>query len=373
MTDPKTPEYVLTGRAPGGRLVTEIVEAWSADEAVARFEAAGHTEVVLHTDDNAARFISPGKVRNVFTPREFIGYRTRSRVGCALFLMRKLYQKAWHVDLVCLALLAVRWANGMDGGWFDALPVMVLVFPVVFAVYAELVSPAVAYKRVLYAVAWAQWDRVPRLLSRVRRLELPPYERPLREAQALAGQGRLDEALDRFAVVADDPRVPANVYWSLRAAVCWAGRDRAKVLDGFARAAELAPANAQAQVEYAVALLTLKRDTRRARAALEQASHHALSDLNTPSRIFAEAVIAYEEGDAESAVPKLEEALRLARPFSRANPAILVALARIRAYLALARLAAGDALTARRDWRRAEPILTVHDAPEVARCRELLG
>ena len=225
-----TPEYVLSGRDARGRWVTDIVPAHSADEAVAAFEGEGHTDVVLHTDETTARFITPSQFRKTISPREFIGYRTRGRLGCMLFLTRKLYQKTWHIDLVCLGIVVLAWTAGVGQAWFQVIPAAVILFPVLFAAYAELVSPAVAYKRMLTAVAWGRWDEVPRLLARVRKLALPPYERPLREAQALAGQGRLDEALDRFAAVADDPKVPPYLYWVLRAGVCTAGRDRAKAL-----------------------------------------------------------------------------------------------------------------------------------------------
>src|SRR5262245_7683839 len=114
-------EYILTGRNDRQRVVTEIVEAESADEAVRTFTDHGHTDVVLHTDDNAARFVTPSKVRKVFTPREYLGYRTRGRVGCALFLIRKLYAQAWWAYLVCVALIAYRQWMGEPWGVFDTL------------------------------------------------------------------------------------------------------------------------------------------------------------------------------------------------------------------------------------------------------------
>jgi Flp pilus assembly protein TadD len=50
-----------------------------------------------------------------------------------------------------------------------------------------------------------------------------------------------------------------------------------------------------------------------------------------------------------------------------------VLIARIRANLALALAAAGDPDAARSEYRKAEPLLARHDAPELARCREVLG
>ncbi|HEX3147189.1 MAG TPA: hypothetical protein VHR66_03850 [Gemmataceae bacterium] len=233
-------EYILTGRNRRGRKVTEIVDADSADEAVRIFEHEGYSEVQLHTDDNAAPFQNPSKMRKSFTPREYLGYRTRSRLGCMLFLIRKMYTQAWPVYLICAAAFVYRRCIEAEWGLFDSLPLAFLSFPMIFAVYAELMSKAIPYRRMLKAVLKARWEEVPRHLRRVH-FQLPPFERPFREAQALAGLGRLDEALDHFRPVADDPAVPPNLYWTYKALIFQTARERAKALECVGRAAELAP------------------------------------------------------------------------------------------------------------------------------------
>ena len=211
-------EYILTGRNERGRTITDIVEAESADEAFQLFADHGHVDVVLHTDDNVAHFIKPSAVRKTFTPREFLGYRTRGRVDCALFLARKLYTQSWFVYVLCLGIVVWRRWTEVEWGFFDSLPVAMLFFPLVFAAYAELTSKAAPYRRVLRAVLRGRWEDIPRHLRRVR-IQLPPFERPFREAQALAGSGRLDEGLDHFRPVADDPAVPPHLYWSYKALI----------------------------------------------------------------------------------------------------------------------------------------------------------
>ena len=365
-------EYILTGRNDRGRVVTDIVEAESADEAVRTFTDHGHSEIVLHTDDNAARFMTPSKVRKMFTPREFLGYRTRGRVGCTLFLIRKFYTQAWWAYAACAGLVAYRRWAGDEWGPFDSLPAAFLFFPVVFAVYCELTSKAVPYRRVLKAVRDGRWEDVPRHLRRAR-LPLPPFERPFREAQALAGTGRLDEALDHFRPVADDPAVPAHLYWTYKAMIFQTARERAKALDCVARAAELAPDNPVALIDYALALLTVRNDVRQARARLAAARRHALSDVSTPLCWFAEGVLALKEGHAAEAAVLLEAADRGLSPFTGGNPAVAVIIARIRAHSALAYAATGDHDAACRAYRKAEPVLAPHEALELARCREVLG
>jgi tetratricopeptide (TPR) repeat protein len=366
------PEYILTGRNQRGRTVTEIVDAESADEAVRFFEQDGHSDVLLHTDDNAALFNRPSKVRKTFTPREYLGYRTRGRVGCALFLMRKFYTQTWFL-YVALAVIIVyrRWMEA-EWGLLDSLTTSFLFFPIALAIYAELMSKVIPYRRMLRAVLNARWEELPRHLRRVR-MPLPPFERPFREAQALAGLGRLDEALDHFRPVADEPAVPQHLYWTYKAMIFQTAREREKALECVGRAAELAPNNAVAHIDYALALLTVKNDVRLARAQLAMARQHAMSDVSTPLYRFADGVLALKEKRSTDAVALLESAAKGLTPFTGGNPAIWTIIARINANLALAHAATGDHEAALRAYRRAEPILAPHEPLELARCREVLG
>jgi tetratricopeptide (TPR) repeat protein len=366
------PEYILTGRNHRARVVTEIVVADSADEAVGLFRDDGHTDVTLHVDDNAALFFRPSEVRTMFTPREYLGYRTRGRVGCTLFLIRKLYARTWWMYVLAALVLAARAWFGMEWGFLNSFAVTLLTFPIPMAILAELMSKAVPYRRVMSAARDARWADVARHIRRVR-VPLPPYERPFREAQALAGLGRLDEALDHFRPVADDPAVPHHLYWTHKAILYQTAREREAALGCLARAAELAPANALAQIGYALSLLTVRGDVRRARAHLAQARAHALSDIGTPLLGFGEGVLALKEGRPAEAIPLLEAAARSLWPFTRGAPEVAVIVAKIQANLALAYAAAGDHEAARRAYRKAEPVLAPHDALELARCREVLG
>jgi tetratricopeptide (TPR) repeat protein len=372
MSEPGHYEYVLTGRTRRGRRVTELVLAASADEAVRRFEADGRTDITLHTDDNAARFLTPSKVLKTFTPREYIGYRTRGRLGCMLFLIRKMYTQAWWVYALCLGVFVVRRIDGEGWGFFDSVPAALLLFPILFGVYCELTSQALPYRRALRAVLSGRWEDVARHVRRVR-MPMPPFERPFREAQALAGLGRLDEALDHFRPVADDPAVPQHMYWMYKGLIFQTAREREKALDCQARAAELAPDNPVVLIDHALGLLNVRGDTRKARERLAAARGHALSDVSTPLCEYAEGVLALKERRPADAIGLLESAARSLSPFTGGNPAIGIIIARIRAHLALAHAAVGDHEAARRDYRRAESVLAPHDPPELARCREVLG
>ena len=111
---------------------------------------------------------------------------------------------------------------------------------------------------------------------------------------------------------------------------------------------------------------------------LDRAAKHALSDASTPGRLLAEGIMSYEQGAAADAATTLEEAIRLARPYARANPLVLVALARMRA--ATRRPGTARPWPARRRKRpggsggAAEPILSRgRSGREAARCRQVPG
>jgi hypothetical protein len=366
------PEYILTGRSRRGRTVSDIVVTDSADAAVRLFEDDGHTEIVLHTDDNAALFNTPSKVRKTFTPREYLGYRTRGRIGCMLFLIRKLYTQTWWAYAICALALTARWGMGGEWTFLDSIAVVFLFFPVLFGVYAELTSKVIPYRRVLKGVLHGRWEDVARNIRRVR-MPLPPFERPFREAQALAGLGRLDEALDHFRPVGDDPAIPAHMYWTYKGMIFQTARERDKALECVARAAELAQGNAVVLIDHAIALLTVRNDVARARERLAQARGHALSDISTPLCEFGEGVLALKDRRPSDSIPLLETASKKLYPFTGGNPAIGIIIARIQAHLALAYAAVGELDAARGAYRKAEPILAPHDSLELARCRDVLG
>ena len=87
----------------------------------------------------------------------------------------------------------------------------------------------------------------------------------------------------------------------------------------------------------------------------------------------AQRVLALKERRPADAVPLLERAARALWPFTGGNPGVGIVVARIRAHLALAHAANGDPEAAQRAYRQAERVLAAHDAPELARCREVLG
>src|SRR5262249_8059439 len=100
--DQTMPKYLVSGRNPNGQMVTERVEAASADEAVKLLDQRQFTDIVLHTSDVEAlvgqqmRDLSGRRAQKAMdrflTPRDYVRIRDSSRYfGMVLFQIGKAY------------------------------------------------------------------------------------------------------------------------------------------------------------------------------------------------------------------------------------------------------------------------------------------
>jgi tetratricopeptide (TPR) repeat protein len=349
------------------------MEADSADLVQFVLRDRGYTEVVLHTDDVSARYTNQSAVERHVTPRDYVGFRRRGPVGDVLFLARKLYQGSAFLMLAALGMLVFRrWRRDPWAGW-DTTYLAVLALPLVWALAAQAFKPSRRYHRLIEAAAWCRWEEVLALLPAIRH-RLPPEEAAFREAGALAGLGRLDEALALLEPFRDGRRMPAWLYWGRLPEVYRAAGQADQCLTAAETAAELAPENPTILLDLAANLLRYRRDTRRARDLLKRARGHALSDMVQLFVKRAEGVLALEEGRADEAARRLEEVQEGFRGFRHASPLIGVVVDSNHAYLALANAALGLTDAAERHFRLAEPRLRALKAEDLLeRCRQALG
>jgi tetratricopeptide (TPR) repeat protein len=215
---------------------------------------------------------------------------------------------------------------------------------------------------------------VLRLIPKLNRATYHEFLIRQRTAQALAGLGRLSEGLTEFDRVADSPDIPPFAYWAGQGAIYMAAREAEMVLAVLERACESAPAVSITQIDLANKLLVFRRDARRARQVLAQARRHAISDTAYPWLLATEGLLALQEQHPAEAVERLRESLRLLEPFLWGNPAAAPLVARIRGWLCLAHAAHGDTAAARRQLRRAAPLLVAHREDELLRdCEQAVG
>lgn len=369
-------EYLLTGRTPDGQEVTERVEAASADAAVAQFRGRGHgyVDVVLHTDEVMSLFPGQSAVAEVFTPQEYVELlKAGTFWRSTWFMLCKVYRKAWGTDALLLGCLALRRWAGWPWGVWDWVLLAALLAPLALILLRLAFSPSRRYNRLIAADAWGQWDDV---LRQVDSLEgrVPAHDLALRKAKALAGLGRLDEALRVIGKVAHDPQVPPWMYQDFVGEVYSVAKKFDEATIAAERAVELAPDNATVLLDLALGLLTHRRNVERARQLLRQVESHALSDLLVPVFEMAQGLLALEDGHAQQAKARLEKAVAGISPFRAASPLVGSLEDKMRAYLALAAASAGDADAALRNFRAAEPRLRALRSDELlARCQQALA
>src|SRR5438045_1878867 len=101
------PKYLLTGKDHRDRLVTEVVAAPNADEAVRRFSSRGYVDVVLHSDEVLGHLFDPKVLRHL-TPRDYLAIGRVGRIGYLWRMVVMLYRKQWWLFAMMLVLIAGR-------------------------------------------------------------------------------------------------------------------------------------------------------------------------------------------------------------------------------------------------------------------------
>jgi hypothetical protein len=368
------PEYLATARNPQGKKVTERLEVNSADEAVQVLRDRGYDEIVLHTDDVGARYTKQKSVESNVTPSQYLWFRSMpSWLAHVLIVTISSYRKGWYWNLAAIALLAYRLSVGRPWGAIETGLVVYLVFPPIFALASLLFRGAGnRYRRVMDAAAWGRWDDVLNQMDALKG-KLPPEEIAFQKAKALAGLGRLDEALHLTAPFKDG-RIPIGTYFSRLAGVYSTAKLRNESKAAMEKALESAPDNATYLVDLAESEVWLRHNPKLARELLARARKHAMSDLLLPFAQCAEGLIELEEGRAHDARQLLESALQKLKAFRHSSPLMEARLDRLHVPLALACSAEGDMEAARRHYELAKPrLVALKLTDDLARCEKALG
>ena len=191
--------------------VTEVVSAPTTDEAVRRFRAQGFTDVVLHSDEVLGHLFKP-EVLEHFSPRDYLAL---GRVSRAEFVWRqvvKFYRSQWWLFAVIIAFIGGRRILETPWEFMDTLAVALFFLPPALVLLNEMFSPSRKYERAMSFNAWGRWTEMLTAIKGVR-YAIPAPQYAFHEAKALAGLGRIDEALEIVRPFGDDPKTPAWLYW----------------------------------------------------------------------------------------------------------------------------------------------------------------
>lgn len=373
------PDYFVSGVTPGGCKVTERVEAASADAAVKALRDRDYKQIVLHTDDVAARYTADSSVDSILSPRELVNLRYQGPLGRYWLLVRKCY---WRVQrnlwfrflLVPVIVLMLR---RLAGSPWRVIDVGLCVYIALLLLQPLIVSAMwfrrhARYLRFVEARAWGRWQEVLRLLPRVR-AHMRPHTAALYEARALAGLGHLDEALRVWEPFANSHEIPERRYWSGLAGIFFAARRKDESLAAMEKAWTAAADDPLVSADLALSLLRRRRDTDRAEQLLKRARSHALSDHADGMIQRVEGMLALERGNLHEAQRLLEESLKKESAI-KTNPLARATIDKIHASLAVCHALQNDRALALKHFRRAEPRLRALAEDELLeRCQEALG
>jgi tetratricopeptide (TPR) repeat protein len=374
-------EYHVSGRSSEGRNVVDCIEANSAVEAVELFEQRGFTDIVLHSSDVEASvrrqmnaLYGRKNTRRVLTPREFVHRRKNGGYfTLILLLFPKAFKYGWWSIILTLVVLAIRVVYTRQLGGHDFASIATIVAPLIALTITVVFGNYGKYRRLIEARAWGRWEQVLALLPSMER-RLPASQIGFHRAVALAGLDRLDEALAGYEQYENDKHLPQWMYWSHVSSVYAAGGSGEGAVRAMEKAAALAPTQPSVLVGYAISLMRRRRDPRRARQVLDQATKFPITDAIAYSLDLCRGLIALDENQPFEAREHLERALAKVLEFRNANALMGASRDRIHACLAIANAATGDYEEALRHYRIAKPRLLALRYDDLAeRCEAALG
>jgi len=199
---------------------------------------------------------------------------------------------------------------------------------------------------------------------------VPATELTRNRTKALAGLGRLDEALAEYSHCEGRPDCPTWLYKLFVASLYTTAKQQDKAIE-FNLASIAAKPTSTAWIDLANRYARYKCDPVKARAAMAEADKSPVADMAKPFRIRCLGIIAYLEGDFAAAKCDLEIAIELVekakgRPYRDGHLSIA------RAYLCCVLARQGDLVDAKKQFALSKAYLVATDEAELlAECRKL--
>jgi len=373
-------KYVWTAKDKSGQKVFREVEAETAEQSRALLVTAGYSDLALKEDDIGAAakagFPSTFKVMGEevrISTEERLKHLENPTVSYWDAIRKGLDQ----TKTGCLLLLFFAGYSAYRGNWSSA--VLLLIGLIAWLTFIVCVSlPSVYYRKLIKASDWYRWSEVLSLIATLKTIgrfsfvKVPATELTRNRAKALAGMGRLPEALAEYKQCEGRPDCPSWLHKQFVASLYTTAKQYDKAIEfSLLSIAEKPMSTAWADLAYRYA--RYKRDPVKARQALAEADKNPMVDAAKPFRLRCLGVIAYLEGDYASARRDLETAIDLVEK-AKARPYRDGHLAVARAYLCCTLAKMGDLAAAKKCLVLAKDYLVATDEIElIAECRKLIG
>jgi tetratricopeptide (TPR) repeat protein len=372
--------YVWTARDLTGQTVVKEIQAETSTEAKSILLAGGYTDLVLKEDDvvsavNAGFSDRPtmfGEEIKV-TAEERLKHRDNTSTNFFWAILNGLKQSAFF----CVLIIGYAAYQGYREHWWSVL--LLAGALVVWVIFLTCVSlPLVYYHKLIKASDWSRWDEVLSLIETLRSVRkfsitgVPETELIRNHAKAMAGLGRLNEALAEYKQCEGRPDCPSWLYKLFVGSLYNIAKQYDKAIEYNLLSIE-EKSTPIGWIDLSNRYARYKRDVVKAREAMAEADKSPLPDVATTFRVRCLGIIAYLEGDypaakrdLETAIEQLEKAK--SRPFRDGHLSVA------RAYLCCVLAKQGDLAAAKKNFAFAKKYLmaTQEDAL-LAECRQLTG
>lgn len=308
--------YVWKAKDRWGRKVVREVWAKSAGEAKEVLLAEGCTDVELFQDEIMAAAANQFD-RNATVLGEPIEVTAEERIRQhskpQLTLWRALWEGAWESKGWIIFGLGLAGYLAYRHNYISAaMAVAGVIAWMLFIVGVSL--PAIYYNKLNRAVDWNRWDEVLNLVNKLEAnrkinfIKIPEVELARNRAKALAGLGRIEEALAGYQKYENAPGCPSWLHKAFVAGIY----DTAKQYDKAIEYNLLSMAekeNAAMHVDLAYRYAKYKRDVGAAREALNEAEKAVLAEHAKPYLLRTRGLVCYLEGKYSEARGAFEAAI----------------------------------------------------------------
>ncbi len=349
------PDFLFTADSPTGKRKTQTILAANSQAAQTELESRGWTSIVLHTDDAGA--IASSAVAKMYpeltekiTPSHRLESRGLSDFQFFLFVTKNFYIKAPWFAVALIILLVMNIAFGFHNSIIYIGAALGLSMPLIFAACITLFGTARKFNRLVEAYAWGRWQEVlDRIISL--RGKVPESELSIRQACALAGMGKLDEARTEWSKFENHPELPRWMFLTQLGDIFQTAGLYDESLKCHAEAYDEDKDNPTMKLDYAMALLTAERDLELAQRLIDEAKQQYLSDLLSMFLPYIDGLVALNSRKYDLAVELFESARKNILPLAAGEPLTALMVDTIQAYMAIALAKSGQTQRAMEEAR----------------------
>jgi len=370
------PNFIWTAKDRQGKPMIRELSAETIEESKAMLLAEGYTDLELKSDEiiDASRrvYASINKGRKS-SPEELVRNSGNLQQTTLKLILETIIHDCW-LYIMMISMMILVFGNGQK--ILTVIIGIVLLSWLIFRIWLRL--PEIYYAKLNKAKEWHRWQGVLRIAKRCEQIrsmhiiKLPQTELIQSRAQALAGLGRLSEALAEFQQYENQPGVQSWLYKAQLAGIYGIAKEYDMSLEYMWKAIQEKP-TPTLYLDFANRLLRYKKDTIKAREALSEVEKSTIIDIARPHYLLCKGILAYIEGDYDFSKMQIMASLKIVdndrnRPFRDGFISV------INSYLCCVLAKLGDLTTAKKCFEKAREYLIATGEKELMmECQKAIG